>query len=392
MEINNVSNIRKKDCCGCSACSSICPVGAITMEADEEGFLYPKVNEKCINCGLCLKVCNSKVNLIAEKNNIKAYAAKNTDSEILKKSSSGGISHALSEHFIKNGGVVYGVVYDNNDEVIVEREDKSSGIEKLYGSKYVQANPRDTLKQVYDDLVNGKKVLYIATSCYIAGLKSYLDAKKCNQENIYTVDLICHGTPSPKLFKDYIEYLKQKYNFDHFEFRTKKEPWGYGSKNFGCTIYCKSGKQITDSLDSRLFLDLFFSNYCLRPHCHNCDFAKIEKPADITIADFWGCQNEHPEFFDTKGVSAVLVHSLKGEKLFKSIKGLTYVESSIEKVSKKQANLNAPSKVKEDREKFWNLYNKKGFKAVCKKYGNLNFKGKIKFSKMYKFYLKMKNG
>ena len=376
---NNVSNIKKEECCGCTGCKAICPKKAIIMKSDNEGFLYPEVNDECINCGLCLKVCKNKFNIIKDKANTKVYAAKNKSDEVLKKSSSGGISNALCEYFIKNHGVVYGVIYDENNDVIMQREENIDDIEKLYGSKYVSANPGDTFTEVYDDLKNDKLVLFIATSCIVSGLKSYLKIKNCNMDKLYTVDLICHGTPSPKLFKDYINYLENKYDFDHFEFRTKTHPWGYGSKNFGCTIHMKDGKTQIDTIDSKLYLKLFFSNYALRPHCHNCEFTSIDKPSDLTIADYWGLKEEHPDFFDEKGVSAVITHTNKAVELIEKLDNIIYIESSIEKVSKKQANLDHPSPIKDDRDEFWNLYYNKGFKAVCKKYANLNIKDITKF-------------
>ena len=378
MKSNNISLICKENCCGCSGCKAICPKHAISMEEDDEGFLYPKVNDNCINCGLCLKLCNNKYNFAHNNFEIKAYAAKNNNKQEILKSSSGGISKSFCNYFLKNNGVVYGVVYNENNEVIVEREDNINGIEKLYGSKYVWANPKDSFEEVFNDLKNNKLVLFISTSCFVAGLKSFLTLKKCNMDKLYTIDLICHGTPSPRLFKDYIKYLKDKYNFKGFNFRTKKKPWGFGSKNFGCTIYQKNGKEVTDNIDSRIYLKLFFSNYALRPHCHKCEYTSIEKPSDITIADYWGIIEQHPDFYDDKGVSAVIIHSKKGDELFKHLQDVSYIESSIEKIRKKQPNLEKPSPIMEDRDKFWNLYYKKGFKSVCRKYADLNIKTIIK--------------
>ena len=374
----SVANIKKEECCGCTACKAVCPKKAIDMCEDSEGFLYPKINNNCINCGLCLKVCKNKNNINEDNNILKAYAAKHKNIEILKKSSSGGISRALCEYYIKKGGIVYGVIYNDKHEVIVQREETLDDTEKLYGSKYVWANPKDTFLQVYDDLKNDRYVLYIATSCFVAGLKSFLEIKKCNTEKLCTVDLICHGTPSPRLFRDYINYLENKYDFSHFEFRTKHFPWGYGSKNYGCTIYKKNGKYLIDTIDSNIFIQIFFSNYALRPHCHNCEFACINKPSDITIADYWGLKDAHPDFFDEKGVSAVITHTKKGDELFKKLDNIDYIQSTIEKVSKKQLNLHNSSKVKLDREEFWNYYYKNGFRNVCRKYFNLTKKNEIK--------------
>ena len=390
MKVNNVKLIKKDACCGCTACYSVCPKNAITMECDEEGFLYPKIDEnKCVNCGLCLKVCRDKMKYLTDINKVKVYAAKNRDECVLKKSSSGGISNALGKKIIDVGGIVYGVIYDENHRVIVKRSETKKDLDRLYGSKYVQADLQNTFKEVHDDLRNNKVVLFIATSCYVAGLKSFLINKKCNIDNLYTVDLVCHGVPSPKIFSDYINYLREKYDFDHFEFRTKELPWGYGSKNYGCTIFLKNNKKIVDSTDARLFLNIFFSNYCLRPCCYKCAFSKIEKPADMTIADYWGVANEHPDFFDEKGVSAVIIHTDKGEKLFNDTKDIIAIKSSINKVKNKQPNLDKPSGIKNDRDLFWKTYEDMGFKYVCKKYFGLNFKTLLK-SNIKKVLVKIK--
>lgn len=375
--MSSIKDVKKEECCGCTGCYAVCPKNAIVMKRDFEGFLYPKIDEKkCINCGLCLKVCREKYNSLDEQI-VKVYAAKNNDLNILKKSSSGGISYALCKHFIDMDGIVYGTIYDRNNKVIIEREDNIDGLEKIFGSKYVQSDPMNSYRQVLEDLNCNKKVLFISTSCYVAGLKSYLNYKKISQDNLFTVDLVCHGTPSPKLFEDYINYLKSKYDFDSFEFRTKFHPWGYGSKNFGCTIHLKNGKTIVDSIDARLYLNIFFSNYALRPSCHNCKFTKVDKPADITIADYWGLKNEHPDFFDERGVSAVITHNKKGDLLLKSL-DIAYIQSDIEKVIKKQPNLENPSPVKSGRDEFWRTYDKEGFIGIKKKYFNVSFKTKIK--------------
>lgn len=308
---------------------------------------------------------------------ISCYAVKNRNDKVLKKSSSGGVSHALCKEIIERGGIVYGVEYDDQFKVITKRVVTLEECEALYGSKYVQAKPKNTFKEVRNDLLSGKEVLYFGTSCYIAGLLSYLKTSKVDITNLYTVDLICHGTPSPRIFDEYMLWLGQ--NIQSFQFRTKEKPWGYGSKNFGCTITYKNGKKEIDSLKARVFLTLFFSNNCLRPNCHLCRYAGVEKPSDITIADYWGCKEEEPEFFSEKGVSAVIVHTNKGEKIIKTADELEIKKTSIVKIEKKQGNLDHASPVSENREKFWKLYREKGFKSVARKYGNYSLKAKIKY-------------
>ena len=230
--MNTIGQIKKEDCCGCTACMSVCPKSAISMQEDEQGFIYPSIDgAKCVDCGLCLKVCNAAISYKADV--VDSYAVKNSNKEILKKSTSGGISDAIARKCITNGGVVYGVIYDEDYKVVTARLSSEGDLEKLYGSKYVQTNPMSTFISAYEDLNAGKEVVYFGTSCHVAGLLSYLDAKKCNRERLTTVDLICHGTPSPKVFADYIDWLKEDKGFQSFQFRTKTKPWGYGSKNFG---------------------------------------------------------------------------------------------------------------------------------------------------------------
>lgn len=311
-----------------------------------------------------------------KKNEILCYAAKNNDSTVLKKSTSGGVSHALCKKIIELGGTVYGVVYDQQFNVITKKATTLEECNAFFGSKYVQTNLANTLREVKTDLELGKYVLYFGTSCHIEGVISYLITTNTNIDKLFTVDLICHGTPSPKLFSDYINWLGK--DFEKFEFRTKRKPWGYGSKNFGCTITYKNGKKEVDTLKSRVFLVLFFSNNCLRPHCHECRFAGIEKPSDITIADYWGCKDEEPDFFSEEGISAVLVHSSKGKWLLENTGELILKETELSKISKKQGNLDKPSPISVERKNFWKLYEKKGFVGIAKKYGDYSLTTRIK--------------
>ena len=311
---------------------------------------------------------------------------------MLKKSSSGGLSHAICREIIEQNGVVYGVALSSDSQVLIERADSIEKCELFYGSKYVQANPNNTLEMVKKDLIEGKKVLYIATSCYIAGLLSYLKYKNVMIDNLYTVDLICHGVPSPLIFSDYVRWINEKRTVSKFYFRTKKKPWGYGSRNYGCTIKYVDGKEEVDTIRARVFLNLFFSNNCLRPHCHHCEYAGIDKPADLTVADYWGCIEQEPEFYDKLGVSAVLVHTDKGLELIRNAQELEYKDTPIEKIKMNQGNLNHPSPIANSREQFWNEYTENGFLYIAKKYGGLNIKGIIINSKIYATYAKLKTG
>lgn len=373
--MNNVKDeINKNACCGCGGCAEVCPKNAITMQFDEQGFLYPAVNEKlCVNCGLCVNVCKTEIKHEFAK---EAYAAKNTDNEVLKKSSSGGIAWALCKYFINAGGTVYGVAYDEKHAVITQRAETLEECEKFCGSKYVQTNPKNTLAEIKKDLAAGRYVLYFGTPCHVRGVLAAM--KNADTERLLTVDLICHGVPSPKLFGEYINFLNKNKKFKSFAFRTKNTQWGNGSKSFATTIYYNNGKKETDTVKSRAFLRMFFSNNCLRPSCYNCKYIGKNKPADITIADYWGLKDEHPDFFDTRGVSAVMIHTDKGKEIFTGLTDVEKIPSTVDKICKKQGNMHRSSSKPDSYECFWKEYNKKGFMFVLKKYGGYSVSIRIK--------------
>lgn len=379
---NNVSSVSKKNCCGCSACFSICPKKAIEMKKDSQGFFYPLVsNDLCVSCGLCTKVCSSKQ--INKKSLFDCFAIRHKEDSVLFKSSSGGVSNALASYCLNKNGIVYGAVYGDNFEVIIQRIERNDELEKLYGSKYVQANPKNTLYEVGKDLLGGKMVLFFGTSCQISGLISYLDIKRINRDRLVTVDLICHGVPSPGIFSDYINWINKNRRLKKFDFRTKYKPWGYGSKNFGCSIYYtslfkKRDKIKTDTLKSRVFLNIFFSNNCLRPFCYDCPFIGMNKPSDITIADYWGCKEQEPEFFSEKGVSAVIAQTKKGNIILNDLDNVYKKETTIEKICIKQGMMHNSCSVPSSYDSFWSDYNKHGFSFIARKYGNYNLKNWVK--------------
>jgi len=358
--------IPHNECCGCTGCMSICPNAAITMEADNQGFLYPTIDHsKCIECGLCVKVCKGALKM--HRTAGKCFAVKNSDAEVLEQSSSGGVSYALCNVFISNGGAVYGVAFDEVGEKVVTRKAESlNECKGFYGSKYVQTDLQDSFKRINEDLSIGRPVLFFGTSCHVAGLLSFLQIKKCCTDKLLTVDFACHGVPSPVLFKEYIQFLKRDKQFEKFAFRTKNTEWGNGSKGYGCSIYYKNGKREVDTPKARLFLKLFFSNNCLRPHCYECPYASVEKPADLTMADYWGVKEIHPDFFSKKGVSAVICRSKKALDFIRKAEELIKLPTQIDSIVNRQANLRAPSSRGDNYERFWEMYYQKGFLEMAK--------------------------
>lgn len=346
----------KEKCCGCSACYSICPVNAVTMLSDEEGFEYPDIDsEKCTDCGLCKKVCQF-VPTYDRGENFEipvVYGSKHKNDVLRENSRSGGAFMAMAEYVVSNGGVVYGVTLDESLTPKHICIDKISNLHILQGSKYVEAEIGDTFKRVESDLKNGKNVLFASTACKAAGLKSYIKNKKVKGDLI-TVGLICHGVPSRKIFKDYISYQNKRFfsKIKTFNFRDKSFGWNTHYESF----ILKNNRKIV----STMFRNIFFSECILRPSCYNCVYTNTKRSEDITLGDFWGIENVNKEFDDNKGVSCVILNSEKAVELYNCIKdNVSDFKCSIDDC--KQIHLSEPTHRPYNREKFWSTYKNKGF-------------------------------
>lgn len=197
--------LRKEDCVGCNACVQRCPKSCISMHEDEQGFLYPVVNaDLCINCHLCEKVC-PVINQAEPRKPLQTYAAKNRDSEVKRNSSSGGIFYALAEMIISEGGVVFGAKFNDDWEVVHAYAETLEGIKAFQGSKYVQSGIGETFTQAEQFLKAGRRVMFTGTPCQIAGLKHFL--RKDYGSQLLTVDVVCHGVPSPLVWREYLKYI-----------------------------------------------------------------------------------------------------------------------------------------------------------------------------------------
>ena len=305
-----------KLCTGCSGCYSICPTNAIEMIEDYEGFLKPIINvDKCINCKKCISICpvlskNTKV-----KNELKSYIYFNKNLSTRMKSSSGGFVGFLSEYILKNNGVIYGAAYDSNCNVNHKRCDNLSEIDAFYGSKYVESYIGKTYKLCFDDLMNKKMVLFCGTPCQIAGLKSFL---KRDYENLITIDFICHGIPSRKLWKTYLQNLENKYgDIKNINFRDKNNGW----RNYNFSIKSKSSL-FSESHHKNTYMQTFLNDQMLRKSCYKCKFRGNNRFADITVADFWNIEKILND--DDKGVSLILFHNKKSRLYFERINCNSY--------------------------------------------------------------------
>ena len=318
----------KQDCCGCGACSQICPRQCIEMKKDEEGFCYPRVDkEVCVNCGLCEKTCpilNAKRDGSGKSVRQNTYVAYHLDEKIRLESSSGGVFTALAEDVIQQGGIVFGAAFDHEYLVHHIGVENLSDLEKLRGSKYLQSRTEDTFREAKAALDQGRRVLYSGTGCQIAGLKAYL---KQDYANLLTVDILCHGVPSPALWTLYLAEMEKKHGgtVRRVSFREKKPGW----KNYSVSIsFSNNNIEYEKCFREEPYMQMFLKNICLRPSCYQCKFKTINSQADITLGDCWGIEKYMPEIDDDKGISGIFVHSENGESAVSRIASSVYSQKA----------------------------------------------------------------
>lgn len=327
----------KEQCCGCNACVQVCPKHCISMNEDKEGFLYPCVDlHICIDCHLCEKVC-PVINQNSSRSPIGVYAAKNKHEESRMKSSSGGIFILLSEKILAEKGVVFGAKFDRNWEVVHDSAEDLDGVAEFQGSKYVQSRIGNSYKNTEKFLKQGRMVLFTGTPCQVAGLKLFL---KKEYKNLLTVDFVCHGVPSPKVWRMYLKEILNspkgsvgKNTVLHslnglpvitgISFRDKEFGW----KKFGFVVRKsvplfgtdKNSVLLSEIFSKNLFMKGFLSDLYLRPSCHACPSKFLKSGSDITLGDFWGIEKVLPDFNDDKGVSLIMINTEKGQCIYNDL-------------------------------------------------------------------------
>ena len=316
--MNNYMFLAKKnECTGCTACMSACPVNAITMKADNTGFLFPIIDENvCVKCGICSKVCPVINSVVKEKEFYpKAYIVQNKDDKVRFQSTSGGFFSLIAEEIIKLGGVVFGASYDKNFVVCHSYVTKVEDLSKFRNSKYVQSEVRNTYFETKMFLKNQRLVCYSGTPCQIAGLLNYLGEK---YDNLVTIDLVCHSVPSPLIFKKYIEYQSKKYGIpDTIVFRDKTLGYSFSTMAFYKKNISKSFYR--EGSESDIWFRAFLGGFCDRDSCYNCTFQKWPRNSDFTIWDCFKVNKLNKNFDDNKGTTSAIAWTDKAQNIILSL-------------------------------------------------------------------------
>lgn len=315
----NMIEIRNKSLCsGCTACQSICPKKCIEMLPDNEGYLYPLVNKSvCIDCKLCEKVCPLQKPIVRRLFETQAFAVQHLDFTIREQSSSGGAFSAFATCILKRGGVVFGGCFDEDFTVRHGYITSENELSRFRGSKYVQSELSGIFDKVKYFLENGYWVLYSGTPCQVNGLRSFLQKK---YDKLVLLDLVCHGTPSPKVWKKYLSYYEEKMQskLKYVSFRDKH--YGYAGSTMALGV--TNGKMFYSGRDVHFFKHTFFADLNNRPSCFSCHFKTVKREADITLYDCWHVGDYNKSMDDDKGTTMVLIHSEEGLRLFEEAKSL----------------------------------------------------------------------
>lgn len=369
-----------KNCNGCYACATICPKNCISMVVDEEGFWYPKVNlDLCVDCGLCEKTCPILSKDISLHKSTKAYAAISKKEDVRKESSSGGIFSEIAEWVLERNGVVFGAAFETDFSVQHTYVENPEQLHIFRGSKYVQSKIGDTYSEAKRFLDSGRWVLFSGTPCQIGGLLAFLNKP---YEHLLTLDLACHGVPSPKVWQTYLKYRKEKNGMplSKVSFRSKITGW----KHYSMECAFEQTAQYFKPYGQDAYFQAFLANLSLRPSCYDCAFKSLMRQSDFMLADFWGIEKLHPEMDDDKGTSLVFVNTSKAEMVLEDIEQrLILLETSAEQSARYNSAIYSSVAFPKNRKRFFQtIFKERDFEKSVNKCVKVSFSrrclGKIK--------------
>ena len=366
-------------CSSCSACMNACPKKAISMKQDEAGFMRPVVDTSlCVSCGICVNIHRAQWRP-NETSQVSAWAARKKGGAM--DSSSGGIASLIAKDIHDNGGYVFGAAMDADGNVShIECAPDVPGekrLEELKGSKYAQSDLKNTFQRIRELLSYSQTVLFIGTPCQVQGLNTYLEFCRADTEKLTTIDIVCHGVPSSRMFSEYLNSLEKmysEYDIVRFTFRDKTLGWGKnGSAHFVSPISNIDDvhRKLWESNESFFY---YFSNASLcQKACHQCQFADLHnRPADITLGDFWGIEKQHPDFEINDGVSAVICNTEKGQNTFDRIRNACELtETTPEKIAAGNDQLRHPSTAGDP--ELIHIYAQEGWKGVEARYHKISW-------------------
>ena len=353
-------------CMGCGACQAVCKVDAIRLIANQEGFLTATIDkDKCVDCGLCKKVCPTFSGATKNQSQPIVYAFKAKDS-LRENSTSGGAFAALATAIINDRGSFYGATQGLDFSVFHIRGEKAEDLVCMQGTKYLPSDIIGCYLQIEEDLKNGRKVLFSGTPCQVDGIRRFVDCKNLSLDNLYLVDIICHGIPSPTFYNAYFEWLEKETGSRvvEYKFRNKKISW----RGSSCYAKLANGQELKNDKKLCAFMNVYYSDNITRESCYACPYTTKNRVSDLTISDCWGLEDMDRAFEDALGVSMVLVNSEKGKRFFYEVEG-ERIEVELDKA--KQPQLYTPTERPQTREEFWKSYETKGVKPLLKTYGGI---------------------
>lgn len=366
-----IKRSQKKDCCGCGACAQRCPASCITMAEDHEGFLYPMIDHSlCTNCTICESVC-PVIHQEEKRVPLYVYAAKNPQEAIRMQSSSGGIFTLLAEGVINEKGIVFGARFNAHWEVIHDYTETAEELTHFRGSKYVQSKMGNAFRQAEIFLKQGRKVLFSGTPCQIAGLKRFLGRP---YEHLLTIDIVCHGVPSPEIWRMYLHEISAGKQIEQVSFRDKSAGW----KNYHVSI-SYGASEYKEPQSANLYMKGFLNNLYLRPSCYVCPSKCLKSGSDITLGDYWGIHHVLPDFDDDKGVGLTIINTKEGKISYEKTTA-EYKSTDYAKALNGNSSLEHSPLYPTQRDTFFQDISTSSLRKRLKKYTRISLTTKIKRS------------